>query len=224
LASSSGVPDHHRAAKVVLSDYVTGKLLFCHAPPPPSSQMMDGGGGGSNDWEVSFQRETISTALARVTRLRERLAVAASNQNSDKNAQSSAMSEYTPNLDEEDMDMLDFIEGGNAAPDNQERRENGGNRGKKHKSMQKWGKKGQKNRNKDPYGCHVEPDEELLGSSGRSGLSVNAGKYSSNGYTRANYAGAKGVSLSTFGRVYLVFPVRHALCIHLSLKGKSLFL
>lgn len=126
LASSSGVPDHHRAAKVVLSDYVTGELLFCHAPPPPSSQMMDGGGGGSNDWEVSFQRETISTALARVTRLRERLAVAASNQNSDKNAQSSAMSEYTPNLDEDDMDMLDFIEGGNAAPDNQERRENGG--------------------------------------------------------------------------------------------------
>jgi len=177
---------------------VTGKLLFCHAPPQP----MGGGGSGGdsssrNDWEVAFQRETISTALGRVSKLRDRLtaaALSASNQNSDKNAagESSAMSENLPNLDEDEMDMLDFIEAGNAPADNQDKREIGGNRGKKHKSMQKWGKKGRKNRNKDPYGCHVEPDEELLGSSGRSGILVNAGKYSSSGYTRANYAGAKG--------------------------------
>ena len=28
-----GVPDHFRAARVILKDFVTGKLLFCKAPP-----------------------------------------------------------------------------------------------------------------------------------------------------------------------------------------------
>jgi hypothetical protein len=28
-----GVPDHTRAARLILKDYVQGKLVFCQAPP-----------------------------------------------------------------------------------------------------------------------------------------------------------------------------------------------
>ena len=28
-----GVPDHYRAARLVLKDFVTGKLIYCQAPP-----------------------------------------------------------------------------------------------------------------------------------------------------------------------------------------------
>jgi large subunit GTPase 1 len=28
-----GVPDHYRAARLVLKDFVQGKLIFCQAPP-----------------------------------------------------------------------------------------------------------------------------------------------------------------------------------------------
>ncbi len=60
---------------------------------------------------------------------------------------------------------------------------------------QKWGKKGRKLRNKDPYGCHSDPDMVLnSASTGSSGVIINAGKYSSSGYTRANYAGAKAAT------------------------------
>ena len=67
---------------------------------------------------------------------------------------------------------------------------NGDKRGKAHKSIKKWGKKGRKLRNKDPYGCHSDPDSVLHSTSSTAGAVVNAGKYSSS-YTRANYAGAK---------------------------------
>lgn len=61
--------------------------------------------------------------------------------------------------------------------------------------QQKWGKKGRKLRNKDPYGCHSDPDTVLnAASNGGSGVIINAGKYSSSGYTRANYAGAKAAT------------------------------
>jgi len=193
LAPSSGVPDHHRAAKVVLTDYVAGKLLFCHAPPPHV-----GGGVSGDNWEVMFQRETMLTALTSVTKLSNKLAVVAVSNTREGSSDEvgggndnggGESSGRLPDL-EDDMDMLDFI--GENPSDNQEKRLKGGNRGKKHKSMQKWGKKGRKNRNKDPYGCHVEPDEGLLGASGEaSGLCVNAGKYGSSAYTRPDYAGAR---------------------------------
>jgi large subunit GTPase 1 len=28
-----GIPDHSRAARIVLKDFVQGKLIFCQAPP-----------------------------------------------------------------------------------------------------------------------------------------------------------------------------------------------
>eukprot|EP00536_Pseudo-nitzschia_multiseries_P007214 jgi/Psemu1/151645/gw1.166.53.1 len=33
LAASSGVPDYQRAARMIIMEYATGKLLYCHSPP-----------------------------------------------------------------------------------------------------------------------------------------------------------------------------------------------
>ena len=61
-------------------------------------------------------------------------------------------------------------------------------------SQQKWGKKGRKLRNKDPYNCHPDLDNAVVGSTVSSGAVTNAGKYGSSGYTRASYAGAKAAT------------------------------
>jgi hypothetical protein len=66
--------------------------------------------------------------------------------------------------------------------------------------MKKWGKKGRKDRNKDPYGCHSNPDVMPDQAGASSGVIVNAGKYGRKGYTRpTNYAGARGVNQSDNG-------------------------
>lgn len=52
----------------------------------------------------------------------------------------------------------------------------------------KWGKKGKKYRNKDPYGCHS--DLNPLGFQSIGSGAISAGKYGGN-YTRPNYAGVK---------------------------------
>ena len=33
-----GLPDEHRAARKVLKDYTSGKLLYCHPPPVESTE------------------------------------------------------------------------------------------------------------------------------------------------------------------------------------------
>ncbi len=33
-----GIPDTSRASRIVLKDYVNGKLLYCHAPPTVSQE------------------------------------------------------------------------------------------------------------------------------------------------------------------------------------------
>ena len=38
MTSGKGMPDASRAARVVLKDYVTGKLLYCHPPPTLSTK------------------------------------------------------------------------------------------------------------------------------------------------------------------------------------------
>jgi len=40
-----GVPDQHRAARLVLRDYVSGKLLFCRAPPEEDQEKFNSLGG-----------------------------------------------------------------------------------------------------------------------------------------------------------------------------------
>jgi hypothetical protein len=84
---------------------------------------------------------------------------------------------------------LDLVDGQAAVGGEQP---NGDKRGKKHKSMKKWGKKGRKDRNKDPYGCHTDADDLMNTSSRISGVIVNAGKYGKKGYTRpTSYGGAR---------------------------------
>jgi len=94
-------------------------------------------------------------------------------------------------IDTEDgFDDFDAIFG-----DEIDRPTEGDKRGKAHKKIKQWGKKGRKLRNKDPYGCHSQPND-MLHSAAKvgSGVIINAGKYTSNGFTRAHYAGAKSAS------------------------------
>ncbi len=168
-----------------------------------------------NKWDETFHRETIITALRKEEKLRHKLGVNTNmilrsseghdDYDSKEKDEDHRNDDHTVelmdddnNIDDLDLDIFDMIganeEGkGNVSASTSAKGNvnGGGKRGKKHKSIQKWGKKGRKNRNKDPYGCHTEPDDELLGVRGGAGLIVNAGKYGSNNYTRPTYKGAK---------------------------------
>jgi large subunit GTPase 1 len=178
LAPSSGVPDYYRASRVVLKDYVSGNLLYCHCPSPVAQEE-------KTIWEAKFHKETLVTTFRRQVKLRQKMGIV---ENTDGNfvmkekALAKIEEREVDSLGQE-LEMLDILD--------MSEQPNGGNRGKAHKSIQKWGKKGRKHRNKDPYGCHSEPDETILSKGSGSGLIVNAGKYGHNSYTRMNYRGAK---------------------------------
>ncbi|KAI2499747.1 50S ribosome-binding GTPase [Fragilaria crotonensis] len=179
LAASSGVPDCQRASRIVIKDYADGRLLYNH--PPPNANLKE------------FQRETIATALSKTRKLQEKLGsvmektLAKQSMHHEGHEVMESEQSILDNL-EDDFDLLDLVEGFGAESD----KANGGKRGKSHKTMQKWGKKGKKIRNKDPYGCHSTPDEMLHGSATSTGAVVLAGKYGKAGYTRpTSYAGPK---------------------------------
>lgn len=180
LAASSGVPDFQRASRIVIKDYADGRLLYNHSPPNANPQ--------------EFQRETIATALMRTRKLQEKLGSVMEKSLLKPNAhQDSKEKELELDIGcvEDDYDILEMMEGFGA----EEEKANGGKRGKSHKTMQKWGKKGKKIRNKDPYGCHTSPDEMLNGSTVATGAVVMAGKYGKKGYTRpTSYAGPKTIA------------------------------
>jgi large subunit GTPase 1 len=184
LATSSGVPDHQRAAKHIIKDYADGKLLYCHAPPNVPD-MFD------------FQRETVTTALMNTKKLREKLLKQQVAENphllDEANGRESKVKEADDLENLIDDDLLELVGGSiselkiTAAKTDAE---------KKHMTRHKWGKKDRKNRNKDPYGCHSTPDEQFRGTmnggSSGVGIGVKAGKYGTGGYTRADHAGARG--------------------------------
>lgn len=179
LAPASGVPDYQRASRIVVKDYSEGKLLYCHSPPA-----LEGDDGDSSVMQdEEYQRETLITAIRntnnikKLQKLEQSLEVAA--------AKAGQV------VDEDGFDDFDSILGDLDDEDNANK---GDKRGKSHKSIKKWGKKGRKLRNKDPYGCHSDPDSVLKSASTGSGVIVNAGKYGSSSYTRANYAGAKAAT------------------------------
>mmetsp|Transcript_49236 Transcript_49236/g.73247 ORF Transcript_49236/g.73247 Transcript_49236/m.73247 type:complete len:692 (-) Transcript_49236:362-2437(-) len=192
-ATASGVPDHQRAARVIIKDYVEGKLLFNHAPPIQGQE--DGA-------SALFMRETVRKNLEKDAKLREKLLSSAAVSTKD-NKQDHKITSENENENEDpaahfdDMaDILDIIDAAGDAvqiDDNNTNTKSGNRRGNRHKSIQKHGKKGRKDRNKDPYGCHTDVNDTLNGmtASGGSGIIVNAGKYGSSNYTRPNYAGAK---------------------------------
>jgi large subunit GTPase 1 len=181
LAASSGVPDFQRAARIIIKDYADGKLLYNHTPPTANA--------------ATFQRETIATALMRTRKLQEKftplLEMQQQLQISNDPGDDDEVEGDVVDGPEFDLDILEALEGMGTS----EEKVNGGKRGKKHKSMQKWGKKGRKDRNKDPYGCHSNPDETLDGGGGSTaGVVVKAGKYTRKNYTRASHVGARAVA------------------------------
>jgi large subunit GTPase 1 len=197
LTAGTSNPDHGAAARVIVRDYVEGKLLFNHPPPcvePNSAE------------EVDFARETVLNNMQTNKKLQAKLAelreIDAENDRKaallerNEKAASSHGADVGDDFDDEDIDLdiLDFVNGGVE----QNEKAAGGNRGKAHKSKQGWGKKGRKLKDKDPYGCHKEGGESiLLESSGgaNSGLHVAAGgkkgrkeaAEGKNGYTRPAY-------------------------------------
>jgi large subunit GTPase 1 len=186
-ATASGVPDFQRASRVVIKDYADGKLLYCHAPPPVAE-------GTSEYLDVSgFQRETILTALNNTKKLREKFSPLLEQSEQGKATQHEGPvddeSDDCGEFDDDLVDILDLVDSQAAAGGEQA---NGGRRGKAHKSIKKHGRKGRKDRNKDPYGCHTDPDNIVNTSSTSVGLVVNAGKYGKRGYTRpTSYGGAR---------------------------------
>lgn len=191
LAASSGIPNYWSAARVVLKDYTNGNLLFCHCPPYIPSPEMD-----ENKWEQVFYQETLATCFLRQKKLQEKLGVKILTETKVPSATEDTTNTMMvkaindPVAEEEfDLDLLDMIES--------DTKPAGGNRAKNHKTMQKHGKKGRKFRNKDPYGCHSDPDAALIASGALSGVSVKAGKYSSTNYTRMNIRGPRSANISS---------------------------
>ena len=211
LAPSSGVPDYYRASQVVLKDYVHGALLYFHSPPQlptgkdsnlfekPTNTLITTSHPQS-ELDIHYNLETLSTMFRKEVKLREKLGVIkredgtfASNRcNNTKSKLKESRTSINKDescLDYYDDDFFNFDKIPIAA------HQTGGRRGKAHKSRHKHGKKGRKQRNKDPYGCHQDPDEGLLSQFNEvGGLVVNAGKYGSKNYTRLSYRGARSAT------------------------------
>jgi large subunit GTPase 1 len=165
LAAASGVPDYQRAARLVTKDYAEGKLLYCHPPP------------GLDD-VTSFYNETIVTALHNTEKLEEKLRRQQAHTEKKEHRKNDETNGDCPDpIDFVDNDLLELVGG---SPSQMVQPNGRGKHGKNGKTpKQKWGKKDRKKRNKDPYGCHSNPDKVASG-----GVIMNSGRYSQAGYTR----------------------------------------
>jgi len=171
IAAGSGVPDRHLAARVIIKDYVLGKLLYCHAPPPPgsntnmiqsideSSEFID-----PTEWQDSFQKETLINTLKRTSKLQVKLknqiqmndAQQQNEMQDDEEDPSMKLHEkdyileegttsISPDLEEEiDMDILDMIGGMDGV--------SGGGSGKAAKGNEKGPKRGKKHQRIKQWG------------------------------------------------------------------------
>jgi len=162
LASFSGVPDYQRAARGIIMEYATGKLLYCHSPP--------------NFDEAIFQRETLLLSLQKTKKLREKLLEHGKNRAKEFDADDEThQSEIEDKTIEEDNMLLELLGGmstSTASSNNSDKMNTG-----ESKRQKKWGKKGRKGRDKDPYGCHSTPDQSLGGAKESNvGVSVKGGK------------------------------------------------
>eukprot|EP00814_Leptocylindrus_danicus_P006500 CAMPEP_0116049450 /NCGR_PEP_ID=MMETSP0321-20121206/30172_1 /TAXON_ID=163516 /ORGANISM="Leptocylindrus danicus var. danicus, Strain B650" /LENGTH=791 /DNA_ID=CAMNT_0003531879 /DNA_START=150 /DNA_END=2525 /DNA_ORIENTATION=+ len=226
-AAGSGQPHYQQASRIVIRDYVEGKLLYCH-PPPPAVVQDDDGVPPHDEYNCfsdhkEFEEETFITALQNTKKLREKFGDDAAvlhagkdgvdnGKKKNKEIQSSveggqgdnddSAALLLANLDEHEhddvLDLLDamdeFSAGNSANGGTKARRQREPKPGKKHR-MKKPPTKKKGKRDKDPYGCH--PDEDDISSdaitraASHKGVVVSAGKYSSGGYTRLNYSGAR---------------------------------
>lgn len=189
LASSSGVPDFQRASRIIIKEYAAGRLLYCHAPP-----RFD---------DTVYQKETLTTAIRNTKKLREKLL--------DNNATVPSLNDEESTGEEveqdgggdevgiEDDDMLLELLGEMETGPNADA--SGGSRvNNKAGRQKKWGKKGRKLRNKDPYGCHSTPDDSLIGGEGGPlGVTVKSGKKHplKNNYVRPTGYGMAASAISS---------------------------
>jgi len=167
LAAASGVPDFTRAARMVIKDYAVGKLLYCHAPPEV----------GDRD---AFYGETVRTALLNTKKLKEKIEKQ-QRKLEELETKTSTVHDDVPVAD--DADLLALLD--QDLPMTSTTATKARNIGKR-----KWGKKNKKNRNKDPYGCHADVDDEILPPT-TAGVVIRAGKYTQTGYTRPAGVGGR---------------------------------
>eukprot|EP00339_Tiarina_fusa_P017615 CAMPEP_0117010858 /NCGR_PEP_ID=MMETSP0472-20121206/9462_1 /TAXON_ID=693140 ORGANISM="Tiarina fusus, Strain LIS" /NCGR_SAMPLE_ID=MMETSP0472 /ASSEMBLY_ACC=CAM_ASM_000603 /LENGTH=686 /DNA_ID=CAMNT_0004713495 /DNA_START=101 /DNA_END=2161 /DNA_ORIENTATION=+ len=181
LAAGSGVPDFQRASRYVVSDYAVGKLLYCHAPPTFDDE--------------PFQKETLTTALRNTKKLRDTLQESDPTDGPEQDAEDPA-SEGDEDDDVDDAgfdedDVMFELMGLDPAASSQQEKTT-----RPHQRKKRWGKKGRKLRNSDPYGCHSSPDDLLASSSAPVGVTVKGGKYGKKGYVRpTGYGANRGAGL-----------------------------
>jgi large subunit GTPase 1 len=179
LAASSGAPDYQRASRIIIKEYADGKLLYCHPPP--------------NYDEDLFQKETLLMLLQKTKKLREKLSqtsVTSGAGDNDLNSEILQDEDDGSSVEEAELDDDELLLGligsapvsasSNPVPT----------------KKKKWGKKGRKLRNNDPYGCFSSPDD-MLGGTKKDviGVTVKGGKHSRKGYTRqTGYGSVRAIS------------------------------
>jgi hypothetical protein len=145
--------------------------------------------------EDEFQTETLINALRKTKKLRDKLTViqdgmtqtggAYANSDSDDSESDGRGDDgplEDPSINEDDM-LMELI--GEMSTSASSPSANKATNLKASARTKKWGKKGRKVRNKDPYGCHSTPDDMLADDGGPVGLSVKSGKKNAHkGYTR----------------------------------------
>lgn len=132
-SQGSGVPDVNRAARMVLKDYVEGRLFFNHPPP-----------GMADEDEGRYYTQTLET-LAHAPKLAARVRT--------EGLDAVEEGEGEEGSDEEDEDG---IEGSMAATSLEEGQSSTG--APRPRPAKRWGKKGKKLRNKTPYADPAEGD------------------------------------------------------------------
>ncbi|KAL3925355.1 MAG: hypothetical protein SGILL_000464 [Bacillariaceae sp.] len=169
LAAKSGAPDYQRASRLIIKEYADGKLLYCHSPPKFD--------------EKTFQKETFLMSLRKTKKLRDKLLQSSGAKTVETNHNVDDGTDFAGEEDDED-DALLLEMMGTAAFTTDEN-----SASQKPARKKKWGRKGRKVRNKDPYGMFANPDE-MLGEDGNGGdpvvgVSVMGGKkHKKKGYTR----------------------------------------
>merc|ERR1711976_211442 len=131
------------ASRVIIKEYVDGKLLFCHPPPNLASARSTKSGEASDT--PDFYRETLQTTFRNTKKLREKikgLPQIDDGQNADQGQEEESVSgddRYSGDEQEDDipveddLDILDIVGGMTDAADDNNPKQNGGKRGKAHK-------------------------------------------------------------------------------------------
>jgi len=188
FASSSGVPDYQRAARVIIKDFTNGKLIYCH--PPPSVNSLE-----------EFHLETLSTAFRASKRLRERVTTSTDEPAFKSPSEDVGLSDsFDPS---HGCNTLDSVYGIASVDDHPN-----ANQSLTHlTTTKKSSKKNRKGRDDDPYGCHKSNLNEFRdlniactssNSSPAIGVYVNAGKKLGNiPFTRSQPRGVRAVVAAT---------------------------